>query len=160
MKRKIAYIIAILFLTTATSCSRSLPPPPGPQEPVKIDEVRGYNPNAEVVEISIDRERFIASLREPQNLARIRLIKVFSHQSAAVGGTPEYRVFDILPDSPYAMLGLRVGDVLVAVQGWVLIDPDRFPPYVQMLQFENSTELEIRRENEPLLLRVNIAPPR
>ena len=147
---------AVLLILTSCSSSRSRVPD---YEPTRIDEARGFNSNPRVIDISIPRPDYITSVREPGMLARLRLVRVFSQQSSAVGGTPEYRVFDIQPDSPYAMLGLMVGDVLVAVEGWVLFEPDRFPRYVQLLQFENSSELEIRRADEPLLLRISLTPP-
>jgi len=159
MNRLVTVLFVGLVLLASTACSSKLPPPKGLQEPVKLEAIRGYNPDPQVVEIEVNRQEYIDAVREPGMLSNIRLIRVFSHQSTTVGDAPEYRVFDIQPGSPYWLLGLRVGDVLVAVEGWVLIDPERFAPYVKMLQVENGTELEVRREDHPLLLRVTLVPP-
>ena len=110
--------------------------------------------NIKIVEQNITREDYrVAAAAEDS--ARIRLVPI-TRSARDETGFPEYRLFSIVQGSPYALLGLKNGDVLVTVQGYTLVDSSTFAQYAKLLISENEARLIIRRSGEMMELRTKI----
>lgn len=119
----------------------------------KIDDLRLAKPELKVVTRRVPRDRYLQAVENQTTLRSIRLVPILKN---AAGGTPipEYRVFDIQPDSAYTLLGLENADILVAAEGFVVLEPEIFPQYVSLLREQQNARIEIRRANQPLVLDV------
>jgi type II secretory pathway component PulC len=69
-----------------------------------------------------------------------------------------HRVFDVRPKSIYTLMGIKNADILVAVDGYLVKKPEQFVSYVELLQNEDSSTIEILRGGESILLRYNLIP--
>lgn len=112
-------------------------------------------PEAKVVEISIKREELINRLKNGA-VNKIRVIDTYSRSSEQSNSYPRYRLFDIEPTGPYALLGLRDADILIAAHDYVVFDPRSFPTYVTLLTNEEQTNIQILRGGEALVLKIKI----
>lgn len=131
----------------------------GCQSPAPVSEagraavLRQHNPRARVVEIPVPKRDFVSAARNIEQIRRLRLVEVTATEEGGRSPFPEYRLFNIAPQSAYALLGLTEGDVLVSANDYALNDPELFKQYVQVLHVESGeTFIEIRRNGEPLIL--------
>jgi Do/DeqQ family serine protease len=68
-------------------------------------------------------------------------------------------VVEVLPDGPARRAGLGVGDVIVAVDGEPIYDPDTFGYHYATRGIAGRTEVAVWRDGEALLLDVALEPP-
>jgi type II secretory pathway component PulC len=127
----------------------------GPQEPKFIEDIRPIPPVLKVNSYTIQRRDLNEAL-ERMSDAPIRLVPVY--QSVSSTQTYEYRLFDVSPDGVYGLLGLENSDIIVAVDRYLLKNPNQFSAFVQLLANENDAMIEIRRGGEGRLLRYSFVP--
>ncbi len=139
---------AALFLVCACT------PKSDSADPKTAVAQRPHNATAREVTVRIPREEYIAAVRNVDQLRRLRLVEVVATEEVGRSAFPEYRLFNVDPKSAYSLLGLLDGDILVSANDYVLIDPERFRQYVQVLHREQGeTFVEIRRAGEEIVLR-------
>jgi|688.fasta_scaffold736240_2 type II secretory pathway component PulC len=125
------------------------------QQPKRIEEIRPNPPIFKSYSLTIQRRDFKSQLgRAGENT--IRLVPVF--QSAVNPESFVHRVFDVRPKSIYTLMGIKNADILVAVDGYLVKKPEQFVSYVELLQNEDSSTIEILRGGESILLRYNLIP--
>ena len=110
------------------------------------------SPGTTTIKFVISRHDFNEAIRHENQNRALRLIQVFASPAAAAVDAPEYRLFGIHPESVYALLGLKNGDVLLAAHGYLVSGPPAFPRYVGLLSTEKASTIEIRRQGIPYLL--------
>lgn len=114
-------------------------------------------PNSQVVEVQVARKRLLAALNHDPQKNRIRVVRIYArNEDISDKIPPRYRLFDVQTDSVYALLGLKVADVLISASGYAINDPQKFPRYVAALAGDKSGEIHIFREDKPLLFRYKI----
>jgi len=121
--------------------------------PVKIDELRQAPVSRETVELAVPRREFAAAVDRTKANDRLRLVPVFRRESGGRGMLPEYRLFDVGRDTPYALIGLATADILVAADEYLVYEPEGFRRYVKLLGNEKSVSIEVVRDGRPLLLK-------
>lgn len=92
----------------------------------------------------LDRLEVDAALGDlPRLLTKARVVPNFS------GGKPDgFRVFSIVPNSLFAKIGLKNGDVLQRINGVEIKDPENFMKVFQQLRGETSISLDLVRNNQ------------
>ncbi len=103
--------------------------------------------------VSVDREEFRQTLANPAAVNSVRLVEIYQGESESEPLVPRYRVFGVRFDSPYYLLGLRNGDILLSASGYIISEASKFKPYVSLLGNEKQVEIEVVREQQGLLLR-------
>ncbi len=149
---------ALLFLTGCASLDNLFLSESETKQGVRIDEIRSITPHFRVVQSVVSRERFKKSFASARtsvaesagSVDQIRLIRVFDQDATLASKYPRYRLFEIAPESPYDIIGLRNTDILVAVNGYVLFQPLRFKQFVNLLQNESGADFEIIRGGNPV----------
>lgn len=141
-------LVAVLVLGGLVGCSGTKGP-----SPAKLSELRATPSSRETIERSVPRAAFVAAVDRVKGSDRLRLVPVFRREGAGRATTPEYRLFDVGRDSPYALLGLATADVLLAVDDYVVYQPEGFRSYVSLLGGSASVSLEVVRDGRPLLIR-------
>lgn len=147
------YAIA-LVLAAASFGALGCGPAAAPQ-PKFIDDIRPIPPALKEVSFAIQRRDFEGAL-EREGEAPPRLVPVFASVSSRE--SYEYRIFDLKPDSPYALLGLQNSDIIVAANRYLIKRPEQFYQFVQLLRGENDASIEIRRGGEGKLLKYSFIP--
>lgn len=143
--------VTLIPMATLTGCFLQRTP----QQPKRIEEIRPNPPIFKSYSLTIQRRDFKSQLgRVGENT--IRLVPVF--QSAVNPESFVHRVFDVRPKSVYTLMGLQNADILVAVDGYLVKKPEQFVSYVELLQNEDSSTIEILRGGESILLRYNLIP--
>jgi S1-C subfamily serine protease len=129
---------------------------------VRLSEIRTSAPQFDVKEVLISRGKFQKAFHTSETGVQgrtgfdmARVVRVFE-RSATAAPYPIYRIFQVIPDSPFAQLGLKNGDVLVGAEDCVLASGDAFKKYVSLLQWEKSAEIELRREGKSVLIKAKI----
>lgn len=123
--------------------------------PVKYSDVfPNYKNSVRSLPLEVDRTALTRLATAPKKLQRIRLVPLVPHDSNF--RLPQYRLFDIQSDGPYYLLGLRNGDVLLAVQDLILYEDTAFPRYVAALPGERESRFLIIRGSDILELQVTI----
>lgn len=129
--------------------------PSAPLQPRFIDDIRPIPPALKEVSYAIQR-RDLESALEREGEAPPRLVPVFASVSSRE--SYEYRIFDLRPGSPYALLGLQNSDIIVAANRYLIKRPEQFYQFVQLLRAENDGSIEIRRGGEGKLLKYSFIP--
>ncbi len=137
-------IILILAVLLFTGCSAS-------DGGAKLASLRPDNSGMKTFDSTISRKAYIDRLSQP-SLNTIRLVEIFKGGSSK-GSPPEYRLFSIQPMGVYALLGIKNNDVLVAANEFVVRQPKQFLAFTELLQNEKSATIELRRQNNPILMR-------
>jgi type II secretory pathway component PulC len=126
----------------------------------RLSMLRPVVPKLETQEVSLSREKLLESLKHEQLTRRVRLVQIFNTAAAVSQATiPEYRLFDIDPHSAYYFIGLRNGDVLMGINGRIVVNPDLLSDYVMLLPNEKESQLEIERGTEAILFKYKIVEP-
>jgi type II secretory pathway component PulC len=120
----------------------------------RITELRTVEPEFKVVKREVSRRQYVQALEDQTTLKSIRLVPVLK-SAAGQTSLPEYRIFDIQDDSAYTILGLENADILVAAEGYVVVEPEIFPQYAKLLKDQKKAIIELRRSNQPVLLQVS-----
>jgi hypothetical protein len=125
--------------------------------------VREEPVSRQVVEVPVSRKALFTALQKGAPLNDIRLIQIFSGSSsgdpddeAANQAPPEYRFFDIKPESAYSILGLRNGDVLLSAHDYIVYDPNKFASYVAKLVEMPDGFVDLRRDGLAVRLKYNL----
>ncbi len=151
----IRYLIVVLMLTSCTSLfHRSPAAKPG----VRLSSVQPEPEDIKVVPSLIQRDTYAKSLEEKKLLYRLRTVPVYKRGSTMEGAIPEYRLFELAPESPYTLLGLKTGDILMSADDWVIYDPRRFVAYVELLAQLNQGEIRIKRNGQEMLFKYTLIP--
>lgn len=143
-------ILVLLLLFTGLGCSEVAPRPPK-----FIDDIRPIPPALKEVSFAIQRRDLEGAL-EREGEAPPRLVPVYASVSARESF--EYRIFDLKPSSPYALLGLQNSDIIVAANRYLIRRPEQFYSFVQLLRGENEASIEIRRGGEGKLFKYSFIP--
>ncbi len=107
------------------------------------------------VRAEVSRAQLQAALERAGAANAIRLVSTFRRAEASPSGAPEYRLFDIQPGSPYALLGLKNADVLIGVNDFAITNPRGFPQFMQAVIRESGVTFALRREERPFTLAVS-----
>lgn len=153
--RSARYLLFALFLLSASGCTLKSSEVPELKGPVAINSVRAKVPDIDVRTIAITRSRLKEALKNPQS-SRLRLIELLKSAEAGSSEVPEYRLFDVYPETAAAAVGLQTTDILVAAHGYVIYNPLQFWSYLNRLQVEKEGSIEIRRENQPIEFKISI----
>jgi general secretion pathway protein C len=109
------------------------PPPPG-------TSIRQVGPSA----YELSRREVNDSTANVHQLAtQVRIVPAFKD-----GAPNGFKLFSIRPDSLFARLGLRNGDVLQRINGLSLSSPDRALEAYSRLRDASRIELEVERQGE------------
>ncbi len=124
------------------------------EETRKISVLRNqeYLEGTKFEKFIISRKKLRESFQKPEALTRARIIQTASRSGELGSEFPEYRLFSIIAGDPYALLGLKNGDVLIAANDYLLANPDVFRRYVALLGGEEQARVEVRRGGQPLVL--------
>jgi len=138
----------VLFAFLLAGCAAKLS-----NEPIEISSIRPVLPNTKLVQFKVSRQEYLTAMGRNELNHKARMIEIF--QSADIGSPaiPEYRFFNILPRSVYWVLGLRTADVLVGAHDLVVRSPVAFERYISVLSLEKSSQIEVRRDGQPTLLK-------
>jgi type II secretory pathway component PulC len=144
MINKTLIVFGVLILTACSTAKDT--------RVLKLSSIRGESPGTAVVTRTISKELYAKSINNQTAMQRMRLVPILIN-SKAPGSLPEYRLFDILPDSAASVLGLKNADVLVAANDFVIYDPPKFKTYLALLKNEKEAFIEIRREGQPIIFK-------
>lgn len=145
-------MLAALALVSLSACTRSTQ-----VEPLKLTEVVGPKRQVDVIENQFTLVQYDTALAKRGTSSRIRLVRIFGNAMTVNSVLPEYRVFNVRPDSIYNMIGLKNGDILVAANDYVVQDPNQFDQYLEIVRTDPAPYVEIRRDGRPTLLKFTIA---
>jgi membrane-associated protease RseP (regulator of RpoE activity) len=143
-------LIACFFAVEIIGCA-----PRPPREPKYIEDIRPIPPAIKVNSFTIQRRDLQASLLRLGEVP-VRLVPIY--QSVTSTESYEYRLFDVTPDSVYALLGLENSDIIVAADKFLIKNQAQFPAFMRLLQNENEATIEIRRGGEARLLKYTFVP--
>lgn len=125
------------------------------REPKYIDDIRPIPPAIKVSSFTIQRRDLQAALLRLGEVP-VRLVPIY--QSVTSTESYEYRLFDVTPDSVYALLGLENSDIIVAADKFLIKNQAQFPAFMRLLQNENEATIEVRRGGEARLLKYTFVP--
>ena len=151
MSNKKKLVTLLLILTTVFSGCFDIQKP----SPKRIEEVRPNPPTFKSISLSIQRHD-LKELLSRRGDNSIRLVPVFTTPTASESYV--YRLFDVKPRGVYALLGLQNSDLVMAVDGFLIKRPEQFVAYTELLQNEDSSTIEVQRNGEAILLRLNFVP--
>lgn len=152
---RVCFLVILMLLVAG--CSSGLFRAEKASAGVQLSDVRAELPRDLVVKkVTIKKDEFEATFKTTRTSSRelrgpldkIRIVTIFKRSSNPY---PEYHLFNIWPHSPYAALGLRDGDILVAANDWVVFNSDKFKQYISLLRNEDDATIEIRRRGRPML---------
>jgi len=143
-------LFAALMVLVVSGCGVSRP-----SEPKYIDDIRPVPPPLKVVTYSIQRRDLQEALGSAKDNA-VRLVPVY--QSVSSRQSYEYRIFDVKPESAYALLGLESSDIIVAADRFLVKRPEQFPAFVQLMTGLDNATVEIRRGGESRLFKYSFIP--
>ena len=104
-----------------------------------------------VEEISISKRKFTGSLTQGDGVNDVRLVEVYRRERKQL---PQYRIFDIRKGSPYQILGLEDGDIILAADDHIIYEPAGFRTFVvQYLRTRGSASLTVSRGGVTILRR-------
>ncbi len=136
-------MVLLSFFGCATTTSVTFTPP----------ERKIANPKAHRKNIIISKKELESKLGTPET---VRFIEVYYRNQELSNVKSQYRLFDILPNGPLALLGLESGDLIVAAHGLVVPSPEAFKQYVEVLPLEKATSIELMRKGAPILLDITL----
>ncbi|RIL08294.1 MAG: hypothetical protein DCC75_09285 [Proteobacteria bacterium] len=119
----------------------------------KITNFRPTPANLEIQELTISRRSLKEALERAAINKKVRVVPVFNSSAAAEANIPQYRLFEVAPESAYHLLGLRNADVMVAANERIIVNSFIVPTFVQLLPAEQTAQIEIRREERPILFK-------
>ena len=143
---KPSQLIFLILVLAFSSCA-----PKAVVVPVRISSVRGMIPGTEVINKKISRADYKESLDNVKAFDRLRLVELMTRSQNEE--LPEHRLFDLMPGTPAVVLGLQNADILVAANDFVIHNPFKFKQYLILLQNEKTAEIEIRREEHPMIFK-------
>ena len=142
---RIILALSCLSLALLSSCARK---PLG--ESVKLSDIDPLA-HATPVEIKeVSRSQLKQAVELNANNKPARLVQIFRSDVPASAALPQYRLFDILPNSPYEVLGLHNADVLVAANDYIIYNPAGFHQYIKLIEKEDRALIEIIRGGNPV----------
>ena len=116
--------------------------------------------------IPADMVRFVVAAAESGNVVRrpwlgatVQAVTLDIAESLGLDRPQGVLVTDILPDGPAAWAGLRVGDLILAVEGRDVFDVDSFGYRFAIRPLGGEATLTVRRDNQALDLTLAIIPP-
>lgn len=152
-------IVLMALCLASTSCSlHSRSTDGGKGTGILLEEVQGAPTDLRPIDISVQRALYKRALAQPSSLQQIRIVRIYSHDPMMAQTVPAYRIFDIIPGGVYDQLGLQAGDTLLAVNGWILFDADKFAAFASLLEYSNEASLELRRGDEAVKLQISLLP--
>ncbi|WP_224366626.1 type II secretion system protein GspC [Hyalangium versicolor] len=139
--------VEILDILSVPATPGSTPPPPSPSALAGASSgfgstIRQTGPES----YSIQRQDVENALANMNQLAmQARIVPSFR------GGTAQgFKLFAMKPDSLYARLGMKNGDILQRINGFTMDDPARALEAYSHLKGASRIELEIERDGQPL----------
>jgi len=134
----------ILDITTLPAAPGLAPAPQAPAAPATGfgSSLRQTGPEAYAIQRQ-DVENTLANLNQVAMQARV--------VPSFINGQPRgFKLFAIRPDSIYARLGLKNGDILQRINGSTLDDPMRAMEAYHQMKGASRIELEVERDGQPL----------
>ena len=150
IRRALERTVLALVIFTGGACGAIKP-----AEPKFIDDIRKIPPPLKVINFTIQRRDLQDALTRT-NENTIRLVPVF--QTASLGPSYEYRVFDVKNGSVFNLLGIQVADIVIAADRYLIKRPEQFSAFVQIMAGLDEASIEIRRGGESRLLRYRFVP--
>lgn len=150
MKQLVVRMGCVVLLIGAVGCGIQRN-----KDPKFIEDIRPIPPALKVNSFTIQRrdlQQAIARLADTP----IRLVPVY--QTVSSTESYEYRVFDVTPDSVYALMGIENSDIIVAADRYLIKNASQFPAFVRLLGNENEATIEIRRGGEARLMKYSFVP--
>lgn len=141
--RRVSLLVALLCLIMGC----------GPRSPARLDPQKPPRPGTPEQSITVSRSALQRSLSQRLYNDQLRIVQVYRRNEEFANIAPEYRLFQVHPQSAYALLGLQEADVLVAASGYIIQTPELFREYVRLLPQEQNAMIEVRRLADPLVLR-------
>lgn len=141
------YFLAVICLINGCASPKVSPS----SVPEKFDTSRYYARSTDNIarqEISLDRTKLKSMLSRADSADRIRLVELFSGSNV----TPRYRVLNFEPNGAYSLLGLKIGDVILAADNFIIKDPALFPKFVGLMSEAPSSTIHILRGGKELIL--------
>lgn len=119
--------------------------------PMKVSDVRKDIPLFKEKVVTVRLDDMQQALMRGDKVNSLRLVPVYSSTSSS--GLHEYKLFEVQLGSVYRLLDLQNGDVLIAAQGYVIPDPNRFPVYISLISKVPDPNIEIQRGGQAMMLR-------
>lgn len=113
---------------------------------------REASPGAREQKLEIPRASYRTRLEQGGDVNKFRLIQVFTGSEEASTTQPQWRVFDVRRGSVCEMLGLKNADVILAANGRMFVDPEKFVAYLSLLAAEKTASIQLKREGQELLM--------
>lgn len=142
-------LLTCLIVGLASGCSTFRSGGLSEKELIYAASLDGY-PKKEII---INRSEFKGILAKGPGAMRIRLIELFSGANTR----PRYRVMGYDKSGPYGMMDIQVGDIILAANNYVMMNPRLFPDYVRLLSDTNSGTVHIIRKGRELILSYQIS---
>jgi type II secretory pathway component PulC len=152
MKSVRAVLVLLVAGVMVGGCSIMAPSRSGDALRLKLTDYSKGDVRAMIVPIELERAEFKKALAQNGSLRGIRFVPILHGKDEPSPGYPEYRVFGINQGSVYSKMGLENADILIAANGYVFDNPDKFPQYVSLLAEEPGGFVNIRRSGNSLQL--------
>ncbi len=152
--------VGFLSLEDENAKTAAAPPPSGPLAAFSAppDPEGGAPPSDPNIKQVSDTE-FVIDQRELENqLANINqlILQARVVPNFTAGKIDGFKIFAIKPDSIFRKLGMRNGDVIMAVNGNNLDNPQKGLQVFQDLQGQRNFSINIRRRSENLMYQYDV----
>jgi len=148
---KIKRLISIAVFSIFLGCSHSSHTSALHPEKTTFDPQKHYSSDLSATlkkEIVLDRTQVEKALARADAPLRIRMVEVFSGTKLS----RRYRVMGFDKTGIYPLLGLKVGDVILAADNFIIQDPALFPKFIGLLPNESAATIHVFRAGKELLL--------
>lgn len=120
--------------------------------PTKISSLRPVPEGIQEMSKTLSRVAYTRALEGSRGAGNLRIVPLVVAANQAPS-SPEYRIFNVKKGSVGEFLGLQNADVLIAAHEYVIRDPGQFYAYLQALVAQGESQIEIRRDTKPILIK-------
>ena len=113
---------------------------------------REPSPGAKEQKLEIPRASYKAALEQPGSGNKVRLVQVFSGGKDPSSEEPQWRIFDVRRGGVCDLLGLKNGDVILAANSRMFLNPAKFAAYLALLAGEKQASIQLKREGQEHLM--------
>ncbi|MEZ4754847.1 MAG: hypothetical protein R3A13_11170 [Bdellovibrionota bacterium] len=142
------FLFLILMLVSACSSLNSLTS--STSDPQQLNLKRPSDPGSQIQEVLLNRKEFLEIYAKDDGRNKARLVKIFT-RALNSEPYPEYRLFEIQPNSVYNMLKLQSADILISAENVAFATPDKFFGYINLLKSLDKGQIEIRRHDKSIV---------
>lgn len=83
---------------------------------------------------------------------RMRVVRIYRRNS--IQSIPEHRVFDVTKGSPFDIIGLRSGDIILGVNDRLILEPAVMELYPQAVLQDKTSTITFNRNDELFQIKV------